>query len=250
MGLKLKNAITVITGGNSGIGLAAARTFISEGAKVVLFGRDAAAMNAALRELGANSTGVVGDVTSSEDLNELFAEIKNDYGRIDSLFVNAGISKSMAIDQITEGYFDELFDINVKGAFFTIQKALPLMKENSSIVVTTSNVLHNGYDELSVYSATKGAMRSMVRSIAAELLQRKIRINCVSPGPIVTRLLTKNFDAKTHEMIMEKIAQQIPVKRMGEADEVAKAVLFLASSDSSFMTGEEIIVDGGMTAIG
>jgi NAD(P)-dependent dehydrogenase (short-subunit alcohol dehydrogenase family) len=248
--MKLNSKIAAITGGNGGIGLATAKLFQAEGAKLALFGRDESAMTAAITELGGKDLGVAGDVSSLPDLEKFFAKVKERYGKIDTLFVNAGISKSVSVESATESFFDDLFNINVKGAFFTIQKALPLMAENSSIVVTTSNSLHNGYKDLSIYSGTKGALKSMVQSLAAELLAKKIRINAVCPGPIATTLLTKNMDQKTHDMIMSAIAEQIPMKRMGEAQEIAKAVLFLASSDSSFMTGEEIVVDGGMTAIG
>jgi Dehydrogenases with different specificities (related to short-chain alcohol dehydrogenases) len=248
--MKLNGKVAAITGGNGGIGLATAKLFKAEGARLALFGRDTAQMNSAIAELGGKDLGFAGDVTSLSELDSFFQSVKEKYGVIDTLFVNAGISKSASIETASEQFYNDLFDINVKGAFFTIQKALPLMAENSSIVVTTSNSLHNGYKDLSIYSATKGALKSMVHSLAAELLAKKIRINAVCPGPIATTLLTKNMDAKTHDMIMSAIAEQIPMKRMGEADEIAKAVLFLASTDSSFMTGEEIVVDGGMTAIG
>lgn len=248
--MKLKNKTAVITGGNGGIGFATAKLFKSEGAKLALFGRDPVQMNAAVQELGADVMGKTGDVSSVKDLESFFDEVKRTHGKIDTLFVNAGISKSAKIEDVTEAFFAELFDVNVKGAFYTIQKALPLMSEGGSIVVTASNSLHNGYQDLSTYSATKGALKSMVHALAAELLPRKIRINAVSPGPIATKLLTKDLDQKTHDMVMATIAEQIPMKRMGEACEIAKAVLFLSSDDSSFMTGEEIIVDGGMTAIG
>ncbi|VUD58916.1 Glucose 1-dehydrogenase [Thalassocella blandensis] len=250
MNKRFEGYVSVITGGNSGIGSATAHLFRNEGAKVALFGRNHTKMASVLNELGSDSLGFIGDVTSTTDLQCFFNEVKQKYGKIDSLFVNAGISKSASIEQMSEEFFDELFNVNVKGSMFTIKLALPLMKENSSIVVTTSNTLHNGYDQLSAYSATKGALRSMVRSLSAELLSRKIRINSICPGPIATRLLTKDFDQSTHDSIMSNIAENIPVKRMGEANEIAKAVLFLSSTDSSFMTGEEIIVDGGMTAIG
>lgn len=248
--MKLNGKVGVITGGNGGIGLATAKLFKTEGAHLALFGREIGSMDLAIAELGGQDLGCTGDVSSTSDLDLFFKDVKRKYGKIDILFANAGISKSASIETSTEKFYDDLFSVNVKGAFFTVQKALPLLSENSSIVVTTSNSLHNGYKDLSLYSATKGALKSMVHSLAAELLDRKIRINCISPGPIATTLLTKNLDSRTHDLIMSTIAKQIPMKRIGEADEIAKAVLFLASTDSSFMTGEEIVVDGGMTAIG
>ncbi len=250
MKMKLEGKIAVITGGNSGIGLETAKLLKSEGARLALFGQDQTSMEKTIRELGGSDLGFVGDVSSIQDLTLFVEKIKEQYGKIDILFINAGISKSAAINEVSESFYDKIFNTNVKGAFFSIQKALPLMGEGSSIVVTTSNVIHVGYTQLSTYSASKGALGALVRSAAAELIGHGIRINAVSPGPIETSLLTKNLDKETHIAVMKQIAEHIPMKRMGKASEVAKAVLFLASDDSTFMTGEELVIDGGGRTIG
>lgn len=242
---KLVGKVAVITGGNSGIGLEVAKLFSSEGAEVALFGRDAATMDKAIKELDGSGLGYTGDVTSFEDQLHFVEKVRERYGRIDILFVNAGISKSIPVSDVTPEAFDEMFNINVKGAFYSVQLALPLMAKGSTITMTTSNVIHIGYPNLSLYSATKAAMSSLTKSFAAEFIERGIRVNSVSPGPIETPLLTKSMDIKTQQAVFSHIAGAIPMKRMGRPDEIAKAVLFLASDDSSFMTGEELIVDGG-----
>lgn len=241
---RLKDKIAVITGGNSGIGLATAEQFLAEGASVVMFGREAS-VDAEATRLGKRVVGVRGDVTAPNDLRQLFETVRDRYGRIDVLHINAGISQSAPIGDTTEAFFDRLFAINVKGAFFTLQHALPLLSSGSSVVVTTSNTHAIGYPALSVYAGTKGALRAMVRSWAAELVDRGIRVNAVSPGPIATELLTRDLPATAKQALYDGVAGIIPMKRMGRADEIAKAVLFLASAESSFMTGAELVVDGG-----
>lgn len=245
MSKKLEEKVAVITGGNSGIGMAVAKLFKAEGARLGLFGRNEETMRNVIQELGGHDVGFAGDVTSAKDLDAFFGEVKSKYGKIDILYVNAGISKVGPIAEMTPSLYNEMFDINVKGAFNSVQRALPMMRNGSTITFTTSNAVHIGHPNLSVYSATKAALGSFTKSFAAELLSLGIRVNSVSPGPIDTTLVTKGMDAKARAAFVQETAKSIPMKRMGRADEIAKAVLFLASDDSSFMTGEEIIVDGG-----
>lgn len=243
---RLRDKIAVITGGNRGIGLATAEHFVAEGARVVMFGREDSVQTEATR-LGNRAFGVRGDVTEPDDLRRLFATVRERFGRVDVLHVNAGVSRSAAIGETTDAFFDLLFAVNVKGAFFTLQHALPLLRPGASVVVTTSNTHAIGYPALSVYAGTKGALRAMVRSWAAELVGRGIRVNAVSPGPIATELLTRELPAASKQAFYEGVASLVPMKRMGQADEIAKAVLFLASDESAFMTGAELGVDGGTT---
>jgi NAD(P)-dependent dehydrogenase (short-subunit alcohol dehydrogenase family) len=247
---KLTGKVAVVTGGNSGIGLASAQLLHAEGAKVAIMGRDRKTIDSALKTIGEDSLGFAGDVSSIKDLEAFMSEVKSKFGKIDTLFVNAGIAKSSPISDASEAFYDEMFGINVKGAFFTVQKALPLLKDGGTIVMCTSIVSHYGMANSSVYAGTKAALRSFVQCLAAELLPRGIRVNCVSPGPIETPILARSgVDANTLSSIKEYLTQTIPMKRMGKPEEVAKAVLYLASDESSFTTGSEIMVDGGWTQI-
>lgn len=240
---KLHGKVAVITGGNSGIGLASAQLFAREGASVVVFGREENVLH------HDGLIGVRGDVTSETDLQRLFETVRARFGRIDVLFANAGLSKSAALGDVTRDFFDQLFDVNVKGTFFTVQHALPLLARGASVIVTTSNTNSVGYPNLSVYGGTKAATRAFVRSWAAELVGRDVRVNALSPGPIATSLLTKEVDTVTREAMFAGISSIIPMKRMGLAEEVARSALFLASNDSSFMTAAELVVDGGTSEL-
>ena len=247
---KLDGKIAVITGGNSGIGRATAQLFNQEGARIALIGRDQKSIDETLAELSGENLGFKGDVTSAKDLNAFFDQVRSRFGKIDILFINAGIAEQSMIADTSPEFYDRHFNINVRGAFFAVQKALPLLQKGSSIVVTTSVVSHFGGAGSSVYSATKAALRSMVQSWAAELLPKGIRVNSVSPGPTATSIINRNVaDEKAFEPILEFMKNMVPMKRMGEPLEVAKAVLFMASEDSSFTTGAELMVDGGMTQV-
>jgi NAD(P)-dependent dehydrogenase (short-subunit alcohol dehydrogenase family) len=247
---KLTNKTAVITGGNSGIGLATAKEFIKEGARVIIMGRDQKTLDAALKELGSQATGIRGDITNTADLDKLFAEAKSRFGKIDILFANAGVAIFAPFDQTDEKLLDANFDVNVKGSFNTVQKALALLSEKSSIIFNTSVVGVKGFPGTSAYSASKAALRSLVRTLASELVSKGVRVNAVSPGPIDTPIYGKL--GMTEEAVKEMAAgfQSInPMKRFGNAAEVAKAAVFFASEDSSYITGAELAVDGGMTQL-
>jgi NAD(P)-dependent dehydrogenase (short-subunit alcohol dehydrogenase family) len=244
------NKIVVITGGNSGIGLATAQAFVKDGAKVVIFGRDRDSLRNAAETLGSNATAIQGDVTKAADLDALFAHVKKTHGRVDTLFVNAGVAEFRPVDQADEAHFDKLFAINVKGAYVTVQKALPLMGKGSSIVFTTSGAQELGMAGASVYGATKAALRSFARTLSADLKDRGIRVNAVSPGPIQTPIFGRmGLTNEQIEGFSKEIVGQIPMGRVGQAHEVAAAVKFLASDGAAYITGASLPVDGGMTTL-
>ena len=241
---KLEGKIALITGDNSGLGLATAKQLVNEGAYVFVTGRRAPELAAAVKEIERNVTGVQGDVSNLDDLDRLFAQIKREKGKLDSVFANAGGAKFAPLGQITEEHFDKLFNINVKGALFTVQKALPLLNDGGSIILTDSVAGVKGTPAFGVYGATKAAIRCFVRAWTVELKDRRIRSNVVSPGPIDTPIVARQpGDA------IARIVSTVPMGRMGEPDEVAKAALFLASDDSSFVTGIELFVDGGRAQV-
>ena len=247
---KLEGKVAVITGGNSGIGLATAKRFVAEGAYVFVTGRRQQELDAAVKEIGHNVTGVQGDVAKLADLDRLFAQIKRDKGKLDIVFANAGVAELAPLGEITEEQFDRTFDINVKGLLFTVQKALPLIHDGGSIILNASTVASMGTPAFGVYSATKAAVRNFARSWILDLADRHIRVNVVSPGPIATPGL--DGLAATEEQARQLKAgmvANISLGRLGDPDEVAKAVVFLASDDSSFVNGAELFVDGGFAQI-
>jgi NAD(P)-dependent dehydrogenase (short-subunit alcohol dehydrogenase family) len=248
MSKKPDGKVAVITGGNSGIGLAVAKEFSRHGAKVVISGRDERTLAEAAASIGGDTLAVRADVSRLADLDKLFARTKERFGAIDVLFVNAGIGKYITpVEQTTEAVYDEIMDINFKGAFFTAQKALPLLKDGGAVVINTSVVSKIAMPNLSVYAASKAALRSLTRTLAAELLGRRIRVNAVAPGPTATSLAERTAgSAEAAKKLQDALASQVPVKRLGSPDEIARAVLFLASDDASYITGVELNVDGGM----
>ena len=245
---KLTGKIALITGGSEGIGLSTAQEFIREGAFVFITGRRKEALDAALATLGPNAAAVQSDAANLNDLDRLYAEIKSKKGTLDVLFVNAGIyGGGVPLGQITEEHFDSIFGVNVKGLVFTVQKALPLMGKGGSIILNGSVVAVKGFPALSVYSATKAAVRNFARGWTADLKGTGIRVNVVSPGPVDTpgtRALGGGTTA-----VLDQFASQVPLGRVGEGSEIAKAALFLASDDSSFVSGFDLMVDGGVGQI-
>jgi NAD(P)-dependent dehydrogenase (short-subunit alcohol dehydrogenase family) len=247
---QLEGKIAVVTGGNSGIGLATAQLFAEEGAQVVITGRRKQELDAAVAQIGEKAFGVQGDVAKLADLDRLYAEVRERFGRIDILFANAGVARPAPLEAISEADFDLHFGINVKGLLFTVQKALPLVVDGGAIVLNSSVANTKGTAGFSVYSATKAAVRSFARTWTAELKDRKIRVNTVSPGPIETPIFDKmGLPAQQVEEFGAHISEAVPLGRFGKPEEIANAVLFLASSDSSYVAGVDLYVDGGMAAV-
>jgi NAD(P)-dependent dehydrogenase (short-subunit alcohol dehydrogenase family) len=247
---KLDGKIALVTGGNSGIGLATAKRFVSEGAYVFVTGRRDTELSAAVKEIGGNVTGIKGDVSNLDDLDRLFAQIKLEKGKLDVVFANAGAAKYAPLGEITEALYDSIFDINVKGLLFTVQKALPLLPNGASIILNASIVGSKGLSSNSVYSATKAAVRSFARTWTTDLKSRQIRVNAVSPGSTDTPGLSDLLaSSPVGEERRRSIANSIPLGRLGTPDEIAKAVVFLASDDSSYITGTELFVDGGFAQV-
>jgi NAD(P)-dependent dehydrogenase (short-subunit alcohol dehydrogenase family) len=249
---RLDGKIAVITGGNSGIGLATAQRFVQEGAYVFITGRRQDELDKAVKQIGRNVMGVQSDVSNLPDLDRLYDTVKQQKGRIDILFANAGVIEVAPLGSITEALFDKLFNINVKGLLFTVQKALPLFQDAGSIILTASIGGSKGFEGVSVYAATKAAIRSFARSWTVDLKNRKIRVNAVSPGAISTPMASSmgmGLSAEQFEQLKTSLVNAVPLGRMGNPDEVAKAVAFLASDDSSYITGIELFVDGGIAQI-
>ena len=250
--MKLSDKIAVITGGNSGIGLAAAREFQTQGAKVVIFGRNRATLDEAASRLGASVLALQGDVRRLADIDGLFQEVKARFGRVDVLVANAGIAKFAPVNMLSEALFDELNDILYKGVFFTVQKALPLMPDGSAIVlVGSADADKQGRVGTSIYTACKAAVRSLARSFAVELLPRRIRVNVMSPGMTETPIITREGGPPgvSPEELAARITSLIPMHRRGRPEEMAKAILFLACEDSSYCLGSELMADGGLSQL-
>jgi NAD(P)-dependent dehydrogenase (short-subunit alcohol dehydrogenase family) len=250
MSAKLAGKIAVVTGGSSGIGLATARRFVAEGAYVFVTGRRQSELDAAVKLIGKNVTGVQGDCSNLADLDRLYATVKREKGSVDILFANAGVGEFGPLGQITEAHFDRLFGINVKGTLFAVQKALPLMPDGAAIVINGSIASIKGMAAFGVYAATKAALRSFARTWSVDLKGQKIRVNVISPGTVITP--GYKSAGMTDEQIEQFEAQATaaaPLGRAGTPDEIASAVVFLASDDSSYVNGIELFVDGGMAQI-
>lgn len=247
---KLQGKVALVTGGTTGIGFATAKRFVEEGARVFITGRRQTELDKAVKLIGDNVVGVQGDVSVQADLDRLFATIKKQSGHLDVVFANAGVGSFAPLGGVTEEHFDKIFNINVKGLLFTVQKALPLLKDGSSIVLNASIAGSSGMEAFSVYSASKAAVRSFARSWTMDLKPRKIRVNALSPGVTATEIFgTLGLSEAQVQEFLESATTQIPLGRAGTPDEIAKAALFLASDDSSFITGVELQVDGGMNQI-
>ncbi len=248
---RLEGKVAVVTGGNSGIGLATAKRFHEEGARVVIAGRSQKTLDEAVKAIGKGTVAVQADVSSAKDLDRLYATVSEKLGKIDVLFANAGIYKFAPLAATTEVLYDELFDINARGVYFTIQKALPHLNDGAWIIVNTSVAGEIGVPNGTAYAATKAALRSFTRSIAAELVERGIRVNAVSPGPIETPagFERTGLSKETVDEMLKGFISMVPMKRIGQPEEIAATVAFLASQDASFITGAEIPVDGGLAQI-
>jgi NAD(P)-dependent dehydrogenase (short-subunit alcohol dehydrogenase family) len=246
---QLANKTAVVTGGNSGIGYATAKEFLAQGAKVIISGRNPKAIEAAVRTLGPGASGIRADQSSLTDLQALADNAKKQYGHLDILVINAAVFSMIPIEAVTESQFDQMMDVNFKGAFFTLQKFLPLLRENSSVILVSSLNSHLGMENGSVYGATKGAMNSFVKAAVTELSPKGIRINSILPGPIATPAFEKlGLPKEVLEQFSGIITQRVPVKRFGQPADVAKLVSFLASEDASYITGSEYFIDGGISA--
>lgn len=244
---KLQAKIALVTGGSSGIGLATAQLFVKEGAYVYITGRRQSELDKAVKSIGSNVQAIRADVSNLADLDRLFAQIKKEKGRVDVVFANAGQAKFVPVNDITEEFYEQTFNTNVKGVLFTVQKALPLIPDGGSIILNGSVVSKKGFAHSSVYSATKAAVRSFARTLTTDLKDRKIRVNTISPGPIETPIFDTFAQSKEElQSVKEGFASLVPLGRMGQPDEIGKAALFLASSDSSFVAGAELFVDGGI----
>jgi NAD(P)-dependent dehydrogenase (short-subunit alcohol dehydrogenase family) len=247
---KLDGKIAVVTGGNSGIGLATAKRFVAEGAYVFITGRRKPELDAAVQAIGQNVTGIQADSSNLADLDRLFATVKAQKGRIDALFVNAGGGEFAALGAITEEHFDKTFDTNVKGVVFTVQKALPLLPDGASIILNASTTSIKASEAFSIYSATKAAVRSFARNWTLDLKARKIRVNAISPGPVETPGLAGLAPSPDQwPALRSHLVSLVPLGRLGDPDEVGKAAAFLASDEASFITGIELFVDGGQAQI-
>jgi NAD(P)-dependent dehydrogenase (short-subunit alcohol dehydrogenase family) len=247
---KLSGKTALITGGNSGIGLATAKLFSEHGVRLIITGRDKASLTKAKNELGDDVLAIQSDASKLTDIESLMQQIQKQFGQLDILFVNAGIAQAVPFEFVNEQQFDATITTDFKGAFFTIQKALPLLTKNASIIVTTSITNQMGTPNLSVYGACKAALRSLVQTLGLELIGRGIRVNAISPGPINTPMYGRlGLPGEVEQAIKAEITNKSPIKRFGSPEEVAKVALFLASDDSSYIVGEEIVVDGGMSLL-
>jgi NAD(P)-dependent dehydrogenase (short-subunit alcohol dehydrogenase family) len=247
---RLDGKVSLVTGGTTGIGLATANALVKEGAHVYITGRRERELTTAVQQIGGNATGVRGDVSTARDLDRLFEQIRDEKGRLDILFANAGIARYAALGNITEELYDSIFNVNVKGVLFTVQKALPLMPDGASIILNASVVGSKGLSSNSVYSATKASIRSFARTWTTDLKHRGIRVNAISPGTIDTPGLNNLLaSGEAGEQRRKMVASAIPLGRFGRPDEVAKTVVFLASDESSYIAGAEIFVDGGFAQV-
>jgi NAD(P)-dependent dehydrogenase (short-subunit alcohol dehydrogenase family) len=248
--MKLAGKVALVTGGNSGIGLATAKLLSQEGAKIVIAGRDIDTLNDAASTIGGDVLAVQADIAKLEQIDRLYQSIAEKFGKIDVLFANAGIGRFTSLEDTTEAIYDEVFSINLKGLYFTVQKSLSHLNDNAAIVLNTSFIGSLGRPGTSVVSASKAAVRSLARTFSAELIDRGIRVNAVNPGAIATPFHGRTgLSQEALEVNAQKFIAQIPMKRFGTPEEIAKAVLFLSTSDSAYILGAEIAVDGGITQL-
>ena len=250
MSERFKGKVAVVTGGNSGIGLATAKAYVREGAKVAITGRSDATLKAAQKELGPDALVIKADMSKVGEIASAMDQVKQKFGRIDALFVNAGLGKFVPFEEVTEEFFDWTMATNLKGLFFTVQKAVPLFSKGAAVVLNASVNAHMGMPGSTVYGASKAAVVNLAKTLSADLLPRGVRVNVVSPGPIATPILDRMGlpEAETRQ-IKEQIAEQVPLKRFGQPEDIAAAVLYLTSAESSYVVGTELVVDGGMIGL-
>jgi NAD(P)-dependent dehydrogenase (short-subunit alcohol dehydrogenase family) len=250
MSARFEGKVAVVTGGNSGIGLAAAKAFAREGARVAIIGRSEATLKSAQEELGSGALTLKADTSKVSELADAMEAIRRKFGRIDALFVNAGVGKFVPFDQVSEAEFDEIIDTNVKGAFFTVQKAAPLLSHGATVVLNASIAAHKGLPNATVYSASKAAIVSLAKTLSADLLGRGVRVNVISPGPVDTPIF-KRLELPEDQMQQTRdwFTQQVPLKRLAQPEEIAEGVLYLSSHQSKFVVGTELVVDGGMIGL-
>lgn len=247
MSNRFKDRVAVVTGGNSGIGLATAKAFVREGAKVAITGRSDDTLKAAQKELGPDALVIKADMSKVAEIASAMDQIKKKFGRIDALFVNAGIGKFVPFEEVTEEFFDQTMATNLRGVFFTVQKAAPLFSKGAAVVLNASVNAHLGMPASSVYGASKAAVVNLAKTLSADLLARQVRVNVVSPGPIATPILDRmGLPEKETREIKDRIAEQVPLKRFGQPEDIAAAVLYLTSPESVYVLGAELVVDGGM----
>src|SRR6059036_2613532 len=250
MSQRFKDKVAVVTGGNSGIGLATAKAFAREGAKLAITGRSDATLKAAQKELGPDALVIKADMSRVSEITAAMDQIKKKFNRIDALFVNAGIGRFVPFEAVTEEFFDETMATNLKGAFFTIQKAVPLLSRGAAVVLNASINAHMGMPNSSVYGASKAAVVNLAKTLSADLLQKKVRVNVVSPGPVETPILDRmGLPQEQLRQTKEWITSQVPLGRFGRPEEIAAAVLYLSSEESGYVVGTELVVDGGMIQI-
>ena len=247
MSERFKGKVAVVTGGNSGIGLATAKAYAREGAKVAIIGRSSASLKSAEKEIGPETLAIQADMSKVAEITSAMDQVRKKFGRIDALFVNAGIGKFVPFDEVTEQFFDETMATNLRGLFFTVQKAVPLFSKGAAVVLNASVSAHMGMPASSVYGASKAAVLNLAKTLSADLLPRGVRVNVVSPGPIATAIFDRMglSEAEARQM-KEAIVSQVPLKRFGQPDDIASAVLYLTSPESSYVVGTELVVDGGM----
>lgn len=247
--MKLQNKVCVITGGNSGIGLAIAKEFAREGAKVVIFGRDQETLDQAAKTIGNGAISVCGDVKKLKDIDRLYDVASQKFGKVDVVVANAGVAKFAPLEHLTEELYDDVCDINLKGAFFTVQKALPHLRDGASVILMSSaGSTTRGFPLTSVYNITKSALRSLARTLSAELLPRRIRVNALTPGATETPILTRDIGVppEVRDQLAAGMIQLTPLKRRATPEEIAKGALFLACDDSAFCIGSNLVMDGGL----
>jgi NAD(P)-dependent dehydrogenase (short-subunit alcohol dehydrogenase family) len=244
---RFTDKVAVVTGGNSGIGLATAKEFLREGARVAITGRSDTTLRAAQKELGQDALVIKADMSRVPEITAAMAQVKQKFHRIDALFVNAGIGRFVPFEDVTEEFFDETMATNLKGAFFTVQKAIPLLSRGAAVVLNASINAHMGMPGSSVYGASKAAVVNLAKTLSADLLQHGVRVNAVSPGPVATSILDRmGLPEDQTRQLKDRITDQVPLKRFGQPDEIAAAVLYLSSPESAFVVGTELVIDGGM----